>query len=162
MSIANEIQRLQQAKADIAEAIVAKGGEVSGTLDTYAQAIEALPSGGGGEVVEGEVTLTSKNYYIPITHNKGKVAKLATIECITDQTTTWQILDAWIVDLGFAHVGGGIYKRDASTIETSLGRAVNNGDTWSPQSNENMVSFYVGNTSYRFVVGTYKYKIYFE
>lgn len=47
MSIATEIQRLQRAKADIAEAIVAKGGEVSGTLDTYAQAIEALPSGGG-------------------------------------------------------------------------------------------------------------------
>lgn len=47
MSIATEIQRLQQAKADIAEAIVSKGGEVSGTLDTYAQAIEALPSGGG-------------------------------------------------------------------------------------------------------------------
>lgn len=47
MSIATEIARLQQAKADIAEAIVAKGGEVSGTLDTYAQAIEALPSGGG-------------------------------------------------------------------------------------------------------------------
>lgn len=47
MSIATEIQRLQQAKADIAEAIVAKGGEVSGTLDNYASAIEALPSGGG-------------------------------------------------------------------------------------------------------------------
>ena len=45
MSIANEIQRLQQAKADIAEAIAKKGGEVSGTIDTYAQAIEALPSG---------------------------------------------------------------------------------------------------------------------
>lgn len=45
MSIATEIARLQQAKADIAEAIVAKGGEVSGTIDNYAQAIEALPSG---------------------------------------------------------------------------------------------------------------------
>lgn len=49
MSIASEIQRLQQAKADIANAITAKGGEVSGTIDTYAQAIEALPSSGGSE-----------------------------------------------------------------------------------------------------------------
>ena len=47
MSITSEIARLQQAKADIAEAIVAKGGEVSGKLDTYAQAIADLPSGGG-------------------------------------------------------------------------------------------------------------------
>ena len=47
MSIATEIARLQQAKADIAEAIAKKGGEVSGTIDNYAQAIEALPSGGG-------------------------------------------------------------------------------------------------------------------
>lgn len=47
MSIATEIARLQQAKADIAEAIAKKGGEVSGTIDTYAQAIADLPSGGG-------------------------------------------------------------------------------------------------------------------
>lgn len=58
MSIASEIQRLQQAKADIAEAIVAKGGEVSGTLDTYAQAIEALPSGGDdmSKLIDGSIT----------------------------------------------------------------------------------------------------------
>lgn len=42
MSISNEIERLQQAKKDIGDAIVRKGGSVSGTLDTYAKSVMAL------------------------------------------------------------------------------------------------------------------------
>lgn len=42
MSISNEIERLQQAKKDIGDAIVRKGGSVSGTIDTYAKSIMAL------------------------------------------------------------------------------------------------------------------------
>ena len=42
MSISNEIERLQQAKKDISDAIVRKGGSVSGTIDTYANSIMAL------------------------------------------------------------------------------------------------------------------------
>lgn len=42
MSISNEIERLQQAKKDIGDAIVRKGGSVSGTIDTYANSIMAL------------------------------------------------------------------------------------------------------------------------
>jgi len=47
MSIASEITRLQNAKADIKTAIENKGGTVSGTIDNYATAIDNLPSGGG-------------------------------------------------------------------------------------------------------------------
>lgn len=42
MSISKEIERLQQAKKDIGDAIVRKGGNVSGTIDTYANSIMAL------------------------------------------------------------------------------------------------------------------------
>ena len=42
MSISKEIERLQQAKKDIGDAIVRKGGSVSGTIDTYAKSIIAL------------------------------------------------------------------------------------------------------------------------
>lgn len=42
MSISKEIERLQQAKKDIGDAIVRKGGSVSGTIDTYAKSVIAL------------------------------------------------------------------------------------------------------------------------
>ena len=42
MSISTEIERLQQAKKDIGDAIVRKGGSVSGTIDTYAKSVMAL------------------------------------------------------------------------------------------------------------------------
>lgn len=42
MSIIKEIERLQQAKKDISDAIVRKGGSVSGTIDTYAKSVMAL------------------------------------------------------------------------------------------------------------------------
>lgn len=42
MSISKEIERIQQAKQDIGDAIVRKGGSVSGTIDTYAKSVMAL------------------------------------------------------------------------------------------------------------------------
>ena len=42
MSISKEIERLQQAKKDIGDAIVRKGGSVRGTIDTYAKSVMAL------------------------------------------------------------------------------------------------------------------------
>lgn len=52
MSIATEIQRLQNAKADIKTAIEEKGVEVGdGLIDTYAEKIAEI-SGGGGDVID--------------------------------------------------------------------------------------------------------------
>lgn len=60
MSIATEIQRLQQAKTDIKAAIEEKGVEVgNGTLDTYATKISEITGGGGS--AEGCVTVTFMN-----------------------------------------------------------------------------------------------------
>lgn len=42
MSISKEIERLQEAKKDIGDAIVRKGGSVSGKIDTYAKSVMAL------------------------------------------------------------------------------------------------------------------------
>lgn len=42
MSISKEIERIQQAKKDIGDAIVRKGGSVSGTIDTYAKSVMSL------------------------------------------------------------------------------------------------------------------------
>ena len=54
MSIANEIQRLQQAKADIKSAIEEKGVTVGeGTIDTYAEKISEISVGGSGDYDQG-------------------------------------------------------------------------------------------------------------
>ena len=51
MAIQDEITRIANAKTTIANAITAKGGTVSGTIDTFASAISALsPSSEGGGV----------------------------------------------------------------------------------------------------------------
>lgn len=42
MSISKEIERIQQAKKDIGDAIVRKGGSVRGTIGTYAKSVMAL------------------------------------------------------------------------------------------------------------------------
>ena len=56
MSVANQIQRLMQAKSDIATAIAAKGVTVpeSAKLDEYPALIEQIPTG-GGSFVESDV-----------------------------------------------------------------------------------------------------------
>ena len=53
-TISENITRINQAKTDIKNAIIAKGGTVADAdkIDTYAQAIEALPSGDGDETVK--------------------------------------------------------------------------------------------------------------
>ncbi len=54
MSIANEIQRLQSAKADIKAAIENKGITVGdGTIDTYAEKISEISGGGSGDYEQG-------------------------------------------------------------------------------------------------------------
>lgn len=65
MSIASEITRLQQAKADIKTAIEGKGVTVpsDATLDAYDGYIDDIPSGGGGDwetIARGMVDFTTE------------------------------------------------------------------------------------------------------
>lgn len=117
-----------------------------------------------GEVVEGEVTIASDIHYIPVTHNKGKVSKFATIEHTTDTSSTWILIGGFIADFGFIFCGGGVYRRNATTLETTSAVPLNNSSasTWTAKSTEEMVQFFAGNTSYKFKAGTYRYKIYFD
>ena len=56
-TIQTEIERLEKAKSDIKTAIINKGGTISdtATIDTYASAIDGIPTGGGVPVVEIEL-----------------------------------------------------------------------------------------------------------
>ena len=76
-TIAENLQRIQDAKADIAAAIVEKGGSVSGLIDTFAEAIRNLPSSGGLTYEEGDVTATSASQFITVNHNLGNVPVFA-------------------------------------------------------------------------------------
>lgn len=53
-TIQTEIERLEKAKSDIKTAIINKGGTISdtATIDTYASAIDGIPTGGGVPVIE--------------------------------------------------------------------------------------------------------------
>lgn len=64
MSIASEITRLQQAKADIKTAIEGKGVTVpsSATLDDYADLVDSISGGGGGNWEQQWLNYTTNTY----------------------------------------------------------------------------------------------------
>lgn len=75
MSIASEISRLQTAKADLKTAIESKGVTVpsSTKLDGYADLVDSIETGGGGQIeaifvnLSGKGTNQSNPYIIEIT-----------------------------------------------------------------------------------------------
>ena len=68
MTITENINRIEQAKADIKEAIIAKGVEVSDDvrIDGYAEKIGEIKQGGGGQfaIDFGEEIATGNPYFI--------------------------------------------------------------------------------------------------
>lgn len=155
MSIATEIQRLQQAKTVIAEAIVAKGGEVSGTIDTYASAIEALPSGGGEHgMIEGEVTLASASPTIKVACDLPTIPSFMIVSYMGDvsSVTTSNTTMSLVFPLPFDDTPTFAYIRGN---KGSFG-FVYNSAVVKLQKTECVASCY-SNTY--FLAGTYKYKI---
>jgi hypothetical protein len=71
MSVATEISRIQSAKTDIKDAIEAKGVTVpsSALIDTYADYVEQIPTGGGGNF---DVGVSYSNHTIPSAAYSGK------------------------------------------------------------------------------------------
>lgn len=86
MSIATEITRIQQAKADIKTAIEAKGVTVpsSATIDTYDDYVSQI-SGGGGV----EPTYRWANSGETYCDNNGDIQQLQVRELSVDSGTTW-------------------------------------------------------------------------
>lgn len=82
MSIANEIQRLQSAKADIKTAIENKGVTVGdGTIDTYADLISQISVGGEGlKYASGTVEFTNTSTQsLVFYHNLGVVPRIVLV-----------------------------------------------------------------------------------
>lgn len=109
MSIATEMQRLQQAKADIKAAIEQKGVTVGdGTIDTYAGYISLISSGGGlpnaiTESQSGSFTVasdTAEGQYIELTMSEAPTNILVWAENDVKETYT-QLLNVYGSMLGF-------------------------------------------------------------
>jgi hypothetical protein len=83
MSIATEIARLQQAKADLKASINAKGGTITNeTIDEYASKVSALPSPKEEETKTVTPNFSSGNQVI--TPTSGKVLSQVTLTKPTD------------------------------------------------------------------------------
>jgi hypothetical protein len=83
MSIATEIARLQQAKADLKASINAKGGTITDeTIDEYASKVSALPSPKEEETKTVTPNFSSGNQVI--TPTSGKVLSQVTLTKPTD------------------------------------------------------------------------------
>jgi hypothetical protein len=83
MSIATEIARLQQAKADLKASINAKGGNITDeTIDEYASKVSALPSPKEEETKTVTPNFSSGNQVI--TPTSGKVLSQVTLTKPTD------------------------------------------------------------------------------
>jgi hypothetical protein len=83
MSIATEIARLQQAKADLKASIIAKGGTITNeTIDEYASKVSALPSPKEEETKTVTPDFSSGNQVI--TPTSGKVLSQVTLTKPTD------------------------------------------------------------------------------
>jgi hypothetical protein len=83
MSIATEIARLQQAKADLKASINAKGGTITNeTIDEYASKVSALPSPKEEETKTVTPDFSSGNQVI--TPTSGKVLSQVTLTKPTD------------------------------------------------------------------------------
>lgn len=75
--ISEEVKRIQNAKEDISAAIVEKGGVApTGTLDTYGDAVRALPSGGGDDfkITNGQYFFYNGNRLDILVNDSNKLA----------------------------------------------------------------------------------------
>ena len=111
MSVASELNRLIQAKNDLASSLAAKGVTVpsSATLDDYAALVDSIPAGGGGSI---SATITN-----PI--NNGFIGTPSTSGVVTHQ---YQVSSGTIVNSFLVKTPGGYW----GTYDLSSGASTNN------------------------------------
>lgn len=118
-TIAENLQTIKAAVEDIKQAIIAKGGTVSGDLTTYANAIESLASEGENSVPDYIVRSS-----VPNTGNAEVYQFLKTLKENTKETA---YLEIQTIDVNLS--GGVIYLSDKYTVGTQVylyqdGRAI--------------------------------------
>jgi hypothetical protein len=87
MSIATEIARLQQAKADLKASINAKGGTITNeTIDEYASKVSALPSPKEEQTKTVSPTTSSQD----VLPDANKVLSKVTVNAIPTETKSQQ------------------------------------------------------------------------
>ncbi len=104
MSIANEIQRLQGAKADIKAAIENKGVTVGdGTIDTYAEKIAEISGGGSGDYEQGyedgknsvvQIDRAAKTITFVNLNTLGKTKVVLNLDNVTTLSNLFQVANA--------------------------------------------------------------------
>lgn len=125
MAIIDNIKRLQDAKAAIKSTIESKGGSVSGTIDTYAASILALPSGGANVITGNATKKDTKNLqYSGLPSEPNYWAVMASANCTTDRK--------YIIMSACGTIGTGnraivMYRSQGGYTHTNITAAYTNG-----------------------------------
>lgn len=125
MSIATEIARLQQAKADLKTAIEAKGVTVSSsdTLDDYATLVGQISGGGSGLILENDVNFYDYDGTLVASYSAADFANLTALPSnpshtgLTAQGWNWSLADAktYVASYGGLHIGQMYTTSDGKT-----------------------------------------------
>lgn len=134
-TIAENLQRLVDAKDDIAEAITAKGGTVASGdgLEEFAADIATIPSGGGSGVSKKDVNFHDYDGTVVASYTASEFAELTempanpTHEGLTAQGWNWSLADAktYVATYSKLNIGQMYITSDGKTrlyIELTEGR----------------------------------------
>lgn len=124
-TIAENLQRLIDAKEDIADAITAKGGTVGANdgLEEFASDIATIPSGSGGSATRKDVNFYDYDGTIVNSYTATEFAELSampanpTHEGLTAQGWNWSLADAksYVADYGSLNIGQMYITSDGKT-----------------------------------------------
>ena len=182
MSIATEIERLLQAKADLKISIEAKGVSLAddATLDDYPEAVDQIQTGGASNIVQGSFIFSdsgAKNVEIPYEGNGSIISITVKVKGMLDNADfanfvgqhavrSWQAIkhkqDLRTASVFYIYKSNGTspttYSSKANTsynVYTGIAASSDSVVTLpSPYAEEqNVISVYLRSTSYGFVPG---------
>ena len=158
-NLTQEIIALEQNRQAIVDAVNAKGGELAenAPLNAIAPAIEALPSGGGLKVLEGEITLATRNNRVTITHNLGVVPLWCDFEVKEPQEPIFNYVIKGSNMFASLINTGGVWIYNSTLVEVS--GAIS--DSRYIIATDTTIGLFSTMVSRYFYPATYKYKIYY-